>query len=126
MNPFDIVTDISSGKKNLIGPYAENEKDYQPFLVNKAFSYFPDTLFFANLMNTNSHIDKTMQHDYLFYSIPKKKRFEKWSKIENSEAIDAIKKVYGYSNQKAYAVLSLLNSSQISILIEKCSLGGVK
>ena len=55
MNPFDVTKDISYDKKGIIDEYNENE--YQPFLVNRYFSYFPDTIFYSNEMNRRSHIN---------------------------------------------------------------------
>ena len=54
MNPFDFINSVSHNKKDLITD-SENpefaEKLYQPFLVNRGLSYFPDTILYANEMN---------------------------------------------------------------------------
>lgn len=92
-------------------------------MVNKCFSYFPDTLFYANRMNEMAHLDKRMQYDYLMTSISKRKRFSKWIKPEESADIEAVKEVYGYSDQRAREVLDLLPMDKIRELTQK---GGQK
>ena len=59
MNPFDFVNDINFGKKDIMTDSNNPElaeSTYNPFLTNRALSYFPDTIQFANMMNNNSHI----------------------------------------------------------------------
>ena len=39
MNPFEYVTSITHGKKNIMDS-PEKEKAYNPFMVNRSLSYF--------------------------------------------------------------------------------------
>lgn len=123
MNPFDIVTDISLNKKKLIDE--TNQKEYSPFMVNRALSYYIDTIMYANDMNINHHVDKLMQHDYLFYSIRKAKRFSKWAKKKKDSDIELIQEYYGYSYDKAKVAVSVLTDNQIKIIKKKLDKGGV-
>lgn len=123
MNPFDIVTDISLNKKRLIDE--TNQKEYSPFMVNRALSYYIDTIMYANDMNINHHVDKLMQHDYLFYSIRKAKRFSKWAKKKKDSDIELIQEYYGYSYDKAKVAVSVLTDDQIKIIKKKLDKGGV-
>ncbi len=118
MNPFDYVKDINFDKQYLMNDdYAESE--YSPYITNKALALFPDTLFFANEMNLNPHLDKKLQHDYLFESVRKKRRFEKWPwKKGQSDDIDLIMRIYKYNRQKAKEALSVLSEEQL-IMIKK-------
>lgn len=122
-NLFDYVNSISYNKNYMIDQDVESEKNYKHFFVNKAFSYNADTIFYANAMNTNHHIDKKMQYDYLFHSIPKKKRFGKWHKNSdtNREAIDAIKHFYNYNEAKASQALQILDSEDIKKILNAWS-----
>jgi len=113
MNPFDIINDLSYNKKNLL----ENEGDYLPFIANKHFSYFSDTIFYSNELNMNSHLDKQLQHDYYFNIIRKCKRYAKWNKKDKSTALDAVQRYYQYSESKAKEVLKLLNKKQIQYIM---------
>ena len=124
MNIWDFVNSINYTKIDLFeDPQAE--KDYVPFIVNKSLSYFPDTLFYMNEMNSRSHLSKKMQFDFLRYSVTKKKRFSKWSKKETiAEDIAAICSYYKYSKAKASAVMSILTREQIDQIKEEMSKGG--
>ena len=79
--PFDYVTSINSTKKNMMRD-SENdelsEKGYEPWLTNTALSYFPDTILYANEMNTYHQLEKRPQYEYLINTIRPKKRWSKW------------------------------------------------
>ena len=100
------------------------EKAYTSFMVNRGLSYFPDTILFANEMNVHHHIDHRLQFDFFINIIKKKKRFSKWAKPINIENLELIKEYYGYSNEKAKSVLSLLNGEQINELKLRMYKGG--
>ena len=119
----DFLNSINQTKENLLSKDPRLEKEFVPFVINKCFSYFPDTLFYANRMNEMAHLDKRMQYDYLMSSIIKRKRFSKWIKPEESADIEAVKEVYGYSDQRAREVLELLPMEKIRELTQK---GGQK
>ncbi len=104
----DLLNSINQTKVNLLEEDPKAEKDYIPFVINKCFSYFPDTVFYANRLNAFPFLDKKMQYDYLLHSVSKRKRFSKWIKPEENENIDIIKQVFGYSDQRAMEVLDLL------------------
>lgn len=124
MSPFDFVNQIIQGKKNLL--IDENlEKEYLPFIVNRALSYHTDCIFYANEMNRYPTIDKKMQNDFLLNTIRSRKRpFIKWAKSVENDDIEAIKIFYGYSNQKAMEILSLLSEEQIQTIKTKIDRGG--
>ncbi len=119
----EFLNSINVTKENLLSKDPRLEKDYLPFVVNKCFSYFPDTIFYANKVNMLPFLDKRLQYDYLLYSIQKRKRFSKWVKPEENKDIDAIKEVYGYSETRAREVLDMLPMSKIHELTQK---GGQK
>jgi hypothetical protein len=101
-----------------------DEKSYAPFLINRSLSYFSDTVIIANEMNRYHHLDKRLQYDFLINIIRQRKRFSKWIKPETSEDVEVIMEYYGYSNEKARQILSLLNSEQLQQLKEKVNKGG--
>jgi hypothetical protein len=123
MNPFEYLNAINTSKKDLMVDDVA-EKAYTPFMVNRGLSYFPDTILFANEMNLNHHIDNRLQFDFLINIIKKKRRFSKWAKPVNIENLELIKEYYGYSNEKAKSVLSLLNNDQINELKARIYKGG--
>ncbi len=124
MSPFDFVNDITFGKKGLIGKEDDlAEKLYQPFLVNKSLSYFPDTIMHANEMNRRHGLDNKLQYQYLLNSIRPSRRYAKWvKKVENSD-FEAVQEYFKYSNEKTFEALSLLSSDQISLIKEKLKKG---
>lgn len=128
MNPFDYVNDINYGKKNIINN-SDNpelaEKLYSPYLVNRAFSQFADTVRVANEMNIHHHLDKKLQFDFLINIIRSKKRFSKWAKKQDDENIELVMQYYGYSYEKARQVLPLLNNDQIITIKKKRFEGGL-
>jgi hypothetical protein len=129
MNPFDFVNDINLGKKDIITD-SDNpelaEKTYNPFLTNRALSYFPDTIQFANMMNKNSHIDNMLQYSFLLNIIRKRKRFSKWFKKNDDDVLQMVIDYYGYSVNKAKEALKILNDEQIEFIREKLIKGGMK
>jgi hypothetical protein len=119
----EFLNSINQTKKNLIAENSRNEKEYLPFVVNKCFSYFPDTIFHANRMNHMPFLDKKMQYDYLLHSVSKRKRFSKWVKPEENSNIEHIKEVFGYSTKRAMEVETLLPMDKIKEMTNK---GGQK
>ena len=124
MTPFDFINAINLTKQNLFeDPQAD--KDYLPFIVNRGLSYFPDTILYANEMNRNSSIPKNWQFSFFLNSIPKKKRFSKWSKKDQeTETLALVKEYFGYSSGKAIDILGLLSEDDINMIKEKLNKGG--
>ena len=100
------------------------EEAYNPYIINKSLSYFPDTIMQSNTMNGFFEVDKKLQYDFLLNSIRKKKRFSKWIRSNIEENVDVIKQYYKVGNEKAFEILSLLNDTQISIIKKELSEGG--
>ena len=123
MNPFDYVKAINTTKKNIMVDDI-TESEYQPFLINRSLSYFPDTVLYANEMNLNSHLPARLQFDFFINIIKKRNRFSKWFKPTEIQSIDIVKEYYGYSDEKAKSVLSLLNNKQIEELSKRIYKGG--
>ena len=125
MNPFEYANSINYTKKNIMVDDLA-EKAYLPYMINRQLSYFPDTVLAANEMNRNHHIDNRLQFDFFINIIRKRKRFSKWFKPEQISDLETIKQYYGYSNEKARQVLTLLSTEQINELKIKVAKGGRK
>jgi len=126
MSVFDYVNAILENKKDLIVDEM-SEKSYDAYIVNRALSLHKDCVFYANEMNRYHQIDKKLQNDFLLNMVRSQKRpFAKWVKVEKSEDLIAIKKVYGYSNHKAKQVFNILTKEQIQQLKDICDIGGIK
>jgi hypothetical protein len=127
MNPFDFVNAINHTKVNVIET-ADNkdlvEKSYNPFVVNRALSYFIDTVLPANEMNS-CQIDNKLQFEFLLNSVRPKKRFAKWVKKREDDLVELVKEHYGYSTKKAIQALSVLTERQKLEIRTRMNKGGV-
>ena len=123
ISPFEFVNSINDTKVNIIVD-KWSEEEYNPFIVNKALSFTPDTVIYANEMNSRPHLGKALQYNFLINIVRKKKRFSKWIKKEKIEAIEIVKEYYGYNTQKAREVVSILSKEQIDIIKSKLYKGG--
>lgn len=125
MNPFEYLNAINYTKKDIMVDDL-SEKAYNSFIVNRSLSYFPDTVLAANEMNRYHQIDQKLQFQFLINITRKRKRFSKWDKKISNQKIEVIKEYYGYSEEKAHQVLSLLNDNQLKELEKRIFKGGRK
>jgi hypothetical protein len=127
MSPFDFVNAINNSKKDLIRE-SDNpvlaESFYKPYLINKAFSYFKDTVMYANEINFYPQTPNKLQNDYYLNSIRKSKRFSKWHKKEDEPKIEAIMEYYKVSYTKAREIGNVLTDEQVDLIIKKIIKGG--
>jgi hypothetical protein len=77
-------------------------------------------------MNRYHHLDNKLQFSFLINTVRKRKRFSKWAKPANLNNIEVVKEYYGYSNEKARQVLTILSKEQIEELRMKVYKGGRK
>ena len=77
MNPFEFIKSINETKKDIMVDDV-SEKGYNPFIINRNFSHFNDTVLYANEMNRYHHLDHRLQFDFFINIIKKKKRWSKW------------------------------------------------
>lgn len=127
-NVFDYVNAINFTKQDLMTGTDNDElaeKGYVPFMVNRALSYFPDTVLYANEINQLHHADNKLQFHYLINSIRPKKRFSKWAKKQDSDDFDAVQQYYGYNDAKTQQALALLTPDQIKTIKDRLIKGGV-
>jgi len=120
----DIIPSLLQNKSSVVTE--ANEKDYVPYIVNKALSFHYDCILYANEMNKNPSVDKLLQFHFFLNSVRGYKRpFQKWIKKDTIENLEAIKEYYKYSNEKAKEVLSILSDEQITAIKKKLDKGGV-
>lgn len=118
---FDFVNSINNPKKQpKIEDKEEIEKTYVPFIINKQFSYFQDTIFIANALNLNTMnlLDKDMQYDFYLATVRPKSRFTKWSKVKNSDVVQALSQLLYISEKEAMKCVHLLNDEQKEHVLE--------
>jgi len=118
----DIIPSILQTKKNVL----DNEKDYVPFVVNKALSFHYDCILQANRMNMLPNLPRNLQYQYLINSVRGYKRpYQKWQKREEIDNLDAVKEYYNYSNDKAKEALKVLSDADINEIKRKTRKGGL-
>ena len=108
----DYLNAINYTKDNLLEDTSAHG-GYVPFVINRSLSYFPDTVLQANEMNTQHHLGKREQFDYLRHSIRKRRRFSKWLKRAEDERVESVKLYYGYSTKKALEAMKVLSEEQV-------------
>jgi len=114
ISPFDFANSINHTKEDLIVD-ERTEKEYNPFIVNRAMGFGKDTVIAGNEMNARPHLDNKLQYDFLRSVVRKAKRYNKWLKSEE-ENIEAIQKFFGYSFMKAKEALNLLSETEIDLI----------
>lgn len=127
-SPFDFMNAVSFSKEDLIHNH-ENpeliEKQYTPYLVNKGFANFEDTILHANEMNMRHQLFHDAQFQYYRGALRKRKRFSKWPKADKSGDLDAIQHVYQCNRTVAKLYLKALSKEDLKTVHERMSTGGV-
>lgn len=119
---FDIINMIYEKKP---APWFEIEKEYSPFMVNRALSQGMDTVLFANEMNRLAHLDDELQYKYFVNNvgIRAKKRFNKWAKAVAAESdVELVMAHYNMNRRKAEEVMDLVDLESIQ---KKSDKGGI-
>lgn len=114
--PFDFIKSVSETKKDIIKEDPELEKDYNAFIVNRGFGYFPDTVLHANELNMLPDIPRIAQYYYYMASLRKRKRFSKWYKLEPNEDLKLVQDVYNVRVEVAKEYLKVLTEENIQTL----------
>lgn len=127
MTPFDFVKQIHHGKDDSLLNDSLSEKEYKPFVINKALSQDLDCILHANEMNLRPHLDKKLQFHYLINIIRKAKRPpQKWHNPPSNDDMEAIKTIFECSDKKAHEIISVLTEEQLIIFRELADPGGRK
>ena len=117
-NPFDYVKSIN--KKT----YEYDLSGYNPFLTNRAFAAFIDTVMFAEQMNQAHQLAPNLQYDFYYYGIRKGSRFDPIPKPTEPSGLEVVMAYYDYSKQKALEVIKLLTPQDLRDMIDSMDKGG--
>lgn len=121
-NPFDYsnallgANAVGGVKVNLLlTGDPEVKKGFDPFMARRALAQSKDVLVCAEEMNLLHHVDPWMQWNYAFYSIPAKKRYDKWSKKSAAdETIVLLCNYFQISPEKASDYMRFLGEESIA------------
>lgn len=121
----EVVPSILQTKKNVFANDLDY-KDYNAWVINRALSFHQDCVLYANEMNLNPRLDKDMQYQFYLNTIRSMKRkFAPWQKSLSDKNMEAVKRYFGYSNDKAKEALRILTDEQIAEIIRITDKGGV-
>jgi hypothetical protein len=136
LSPFDFIKSINTHGPNLLkdckayegeelaGPDSPS-KQYVPFIINRGFSQFNDTVLLANELNIHHQLPAKMQYDFYHAAIRPRKRFSKWAKkLKDPADLAVIQETYCYSKEKAEAVYPLLSDTDLKVLRDRLDKGG--
>lgn len=121
---FDFVNDINFNKQYIYSQ--DTSAEYDPYTMNRAMTIFPDTFVAGEFLNANYHLDKHMQHDYLFYSVQKRKRWKQGGWLKKSEAekketkiLKDVAKIVQYNLHRTKQFWSVLTEAQQKEFLER-------
>ena len=136
LSPFDFIKSINTHGPDLLkdckayegeelaGPDSPS-KQYVPFIINRGFSQFNDTVLLVNELNIRHQLPAKMQYDFLRAAIRPKKRFGKWAKkMKDPADLKAIQDTYSYSKEKAEEVYPLLSAAALKAIRSRLDQGG--
>jgi hypothetical protein len=126
LSPFDFLKAITQTKTNLMAQDPSLEKDYVPFIVCRALSYFSDTCKIANFLQLRAGTITHRQHfEFLLYSLPRYGfRKSEWYKPVNDDAVAVCAEYYGCSRMKARPLVALHTPEQLAYMKDRLSTGG--
>ena len=104
--------------------YLYDLSGYVPFIINRAFAGFIDTIMLASEMNQHPDLDPYLQYQFYYYGVRKGSRFDPISKPTEPEGLEVVMAYYQYSKQKALEVMPILTKEDISGMINTMDKGG--
>ena len=120
-----ILPSIYNKSGNYLEENPDNEKDYVPFVINKALSFGLDTVLLANELNKHSLLSNKCQYNFLYHAISKGKRYVKWQKPEEIEDVEVVQKYYNCSEKKAKEYINMFKNNEIAIIKSRLGLDKV-
>jgi hypothetical protein len=126
LSPFDFLKAITQTKINLMADDPSLEKDYVPFIVTRALSYFSDTCKIANFLQLRAGTITNRQHfEFLLYSLPKYGfRKSEWYKPVSDEAVAVVAAYYECSKRHARSMVSMHTPEQLDHMRARLATGG--
>lgn len=124
-SPFDFVKSVTESKEYIYSD--DTQKDYQPFIINKALSFNIQDLFLASEINKYPAIPKKSQYDFYLNGLDKGRRSGRWVKKDSfPEDLALVKEVFNYNNEQSISALNILGDTGISELKKLYNKGGRK
>lgn len=115
---FDTIKAVSSVRPLTYEDIVAQDLEYDPLMVNRAFSLSEDAVRAAALMNERPHLDPEMQATFYIHTLRAKRRFEEWPKKLVDEELPIIAQYYGISLREAKFHKNLHTKEQITAMQE--------
>ena len=116
MNIWDYIKSINN--KDYIWDERLSDKEYNKYIVNMAFSYYPDTIFFANELNKYPDMSNKQHYDFLYFGIPKRNRWSKWLKsLEKKDIIAELAFHYNVSYNEMIKIMKIVKTEELKEMI---------
>jgi len=117
-NPFKYINALCEHKWLQV-----DKREYVPFLVNRFFSYFPDTILISEEGARISHkLSEQAHFDYYYGQIRGKKRFvPKWHKNKEEDIISSLVEFYDISPREARIISPAVSDEEIKIIKKELS-----
>lgn len=126
MDLGEALNSINFTKKNLVrnedGSINQQEaKSFPSYIVLRSLSYHADCIpyvaYLNQLMAKEHNMTPAMQYEFLLYTIPKGKRFSKWTKPKDEKVIELIMEYNNVAYNVAKGQLRLLSETQINEIL---------
>lgn len=116
--PFRYIKAVGQTKEDVWNE--DSEKEYMPFLTNRNFSLFPDTVLFAQAMNEMWHLPHHMQYVFYLNILRPASRYYggKWPKREKNEALMTLIHDHKLGSRSAKQALQFLSEEQLQELAD--------
>lgn len=124
---FKFIEAVSKSKKDLIKDAEipeDMEKEYNPYITNRAFSFYIDTILHANEMNTKHWVFKDAQFRYYLGGLRPRFRKSEWFKAKKDTDLDNIQQVFQCNRTVAKQYLRVLSKENLQVINNKVSKGG--
>ena len=124
---FKFVEAVSKSKKDLIKDAEvpeDMEKEYNPYITNKAFSFYVDTILHANEMNAKHWVFKDAQFRYYLGGLRPRFRKTEWFKAKKDSDLDNIQQVFQCNRTVAKQYMKVLSKENLQVINNKVSKGG--
>lgn len=124
---FKFVEAVSKSKKDLIKDAEipeDMEKEYNPYITNKAFSFYIDTILHANEMNSKHWLFKDAQFRYYLGALRPRYRKGEWFKAKKDSDLDNIQVAFQCNRTVAKQYMKVLSTENLQVINNKVSKGG--
>jgi len=125
--PFDFIKSASQTKQDLIKNADQPEyveKQYAPYVVNKGFSNFEDTILHCNEMNRLHDLSNHAQYKYYLTALRARNRFSKWTKYAKNDDLDMVQEYFQCNRGVAKQYLKILTKENLETINKNMARGG--